>query len=186
MSHTTLSRSRRNVTLLALVFIRELERHLGTPTMHVLRRKAEQHGPASPACVSHDFCDANAVMLRAFSHTFARSFDFNDDADDAVMASAWALARRANFRYPLNLGRFLHLAGFFVYRSPAPGSPKRLRAVRRLPNGAREEFAVQSMTGGVPTNVLQPCVLKTDYRMCCTSLVTGAFVKSLLTLWPAN
>ena len=45
-------------------------------------------------CHSHDFIDANIVMLNAFEECFPQTrFDFEDESHLAVVNSAWRLAK---------------------------------------------------------------------------------------------
>ena len=44
-------------------------------------------------CASHDFCDANQVMLDAFAYAMQREADTSSDADMALMDAAWTMAR---------------------------------------------------------------------------------------------
>jgi hypothetical protein len=52
-------------------------------------------------CATHDFCDANMLMLNAFKKTFLREPAILTDADDEVDArlwgDAWAIAKAADF-----------------------------------------------------------------------------------------
>jgi hypothetical protein len=52
-------------------------------------------------CATHDFCDANMLMLEAFKKTFGREPAILTDSDDTVDArlwgDAWAIAKAADF-----------------------------------------------------------------------------------------
>lgn len=63
----------------------------------VIRNKAE----ATPGvCHSHDFLDANSVMMEAWVRTAGRAMDSNDDAQAAAWSAAWALAAKGEFVPP--------------------------------------------------------------------------------------
>lgn len=55
----------------------------------------------STACHTHDFCDANMVMLEAFKVTFEREPEFltnpDETADLALWNDAWQIAKAAEF-----------------------------------------------------------------------------------------
>lgn len=57
-------------------------------------RNAVQENKA--VCHSHDFIDANQVMLDAFEKTFSREFDFTD-SDHLVFQSAWDVVKAEGF-----------------------------------------------------------------------------------------
>lgn len=50
-------------------------------------------------CHSHDFCDANEVMLTAFAEYKGREPDLDSDEDMDLCESAWNAAKRAQFDY---------------------------------------------------------------------------------------
>ena len=43
-------------------------------------------------CATHDFMDANMVMLEAFEALAKRDMDFESDADTALWNTAWEIA----------------------------------------------------------------------------------------------
>ena len=64
----------------------------------ILRNKSETN---DGICHSHDFCDANMLMLDAFIETFGRNpLDGPDgmtDEDGKLWDGAWAIAKAAEF-----------------------------------------------------------------------------------------
>lgn len=81
----------------ALAFETDYPEHLDT-----IRERNASADYAAPVCATHDFCDANMVMLEAFAAAMGRDARMNDDtpdgeaasqADFALMAAAWEIAR---------------------------------------------------------------------------------------------
>lgn len=63
-----------------------------------VRRNAEDESKyGADICHSHDFCDANMVMLQAWQEFFGQEPDLNDDADIAIWGDAWAIAKASDF-----------------------------------------------------------------------------------------
>lgn len=56
------------------------------------RNKAAQFG-----CATHDFCDANMVMLAAFQSAFGREMDFDSQPDCDLTNAAWDAAIKEGF-----------------------------------------------------------------------------------------
>lgn len=53
-------------------------------------------------CHSHDFCDANDLMMVAFCEAFGQTeeeFDLQDEGVIDAINAAWALAKAANFTF---------------------------------------------------------------------------------------
>lgn len=77
--------------------VQELSRH--DFRQAVDRNKAEEWD--SDICHSHDFCDANMLMLEAFVSVVGRNPDFLEDAskseDIELWGDAWAIAKAADF-----------------------------------------------------------------------------------------
>lgn len=59
------------------------------------RNKAE--GPQSIVCHTHDFCDANMLMLEAWEEFFGGEPDVSSEEDAAIINEAWAIAKAADF-----------------------------------------------------------------------------------------
>lgn len=51
----------------------------------------------SVVCHTHDYCDANMVMLEAFQTVFQREPDMESDDDLELWNDAWAIAKAADF-----------------------------------------------------------------------------------------
>lgn len=60
----------------------------------VLYRNAEPEYESTGSCASHDFCDANMVMLDAWGYLGYGEFDPNSSADASVWNDAWHIAKR--------------------------------------------------------------------------------------------
>lgn len=79
---------------LSVAFSEALVEDLGTETVTtIIERNAAETDPN--VCHSHDFCDANMVMLAAFESHFDRVANLNDDA--YLMSQAWDEAKEFNF-----------------------------------------------------------------------------------------
>lgn len=48
-------------------------------------------------CATHDFCDANVFMDRAFRAVTGKSIRLQNDADRALWNKAWSLAQSRKF-----------------------------------------------------------------------------------------
>ena len=48
-------------------------------------------------CATHDFCDANQVMLDAFEQTFERELDFDSEDDTDLVNLAWSAIKLLGF-----------------------------------------------------------------------------------------
>lgn len=59
------------------------------------RNKAD--GPESNVCHTHDFCDANMLMLEAWQEMFGDAPDLDNDDHLAAWNDAWAIAKAAGF-----------------------------------------------------------------------------------------
>jgi hypothetical protein len=80
-----------NAVELAKAFSEELRRVLTADEMgEVNRLNAEEAN--SGVCHSHDFCDANQVMLDAMGDEFE-----NTDEQNALISQAWNIAKAAEF-----------------------------------------------------------------------------------------
>lgn len=90
---------------LAAAFSVELEQTLTYDQFEeVLHRNAAETDPR--ICHSHDFCDANQVMLDALSAIGAelgwpehiwKEFDASNDEQGALINKAWGIAKEAKF-----------------------------------------------------------------------------------------
>lgn len=52
-------------------------------------------------CASHDFCDANVYMDKAFTKAMGYRMNFESDADMSLINSAWSLAKAMGYRWQL-------------------------------------------------------------------------------------
>lgn len=81
---------------LAAEFSHQLADSMASHELQQVRiRNAAESDPA--ICHSHDFCDANQVMLDSFESLAGREADVGSAADRAVMDAAWTIARACGF-----------------------------------------------------------------------------------------
>lgn len=80
------------VTRLALNFAQNLKTEIGVKKFNEVCRRNSTPEYKS-CCASHDFCDANMVMLASFEEVIGRC-DLNNDSHIQVMNEAWASARK--------------------------------------------------------------------------------------------
>lgn len=102
--------SRAMVSNVANRFIEILSKDLGEDVMAEIRSKAKSPTYAM-CCGSHDYCDANMVMLEAFKDCVGREAAiFSEDAekpdstheqDTGLINQSWALAIENNYRVVL-------------------------------------------------------------------------------------
>lgn len=85
------------ITLIGLEFMRRLLSDLGPRTFVTIRQRNATPAYQSGACASHDFCDANMVMLEAWEAVMGREYfrpDFDGTTDESdTMGAAWDWAR---------------------------------------------------------------------------------------------
>lgn len=82
-----------NVKLLSGTFVNMLKAEISADDFEKMKElnKAETD---KRICHSHDFTDANAVMLSAFEKCFAETeFDFDDESHIELFNAAWSLAK---------------------------------------------------------------------------------------------
>jgi hypothetical protein len=68
------------------VFIAEVNRR---------NRRSDYEG----CCASHDFCDANMAMLKAFEDITGQEYDSDDGYQTSLMNEAWDLAKVSDYYY---------------------------------------------------------------------------------------
>lgn len=86
-----------SATTLATRFCIELREELDDDTIaKIVRRNKSEGFIGTGACASHDFCDANQVMLNALA-MLGVSFDAEDGEQAAWMDEAWTIARMLDF-----------------------------------------------------------------------------------------
>lgn len=93
-------RATRDAKSLARLFVRLVNRDLTAEELGEVRFLNKTDGYAG-CCATHDFVDANMVMLEAYSVascTPANDVDVSDEAVQRLMNAAWDLARAAEFR----------------------------------------------------------------------------------------
>lgn len=80
---------------LARAFAAELITELGPNTV----KRVVELNRTVPAgvCASHDFCDANMTMERAFRAAMGREIDLDSDAESVLWSEAWDMAKTNNF-----------------------------------------------------------------------------------------
>lgn len=84
------------VNRMARAFIGRLRVKLGDDTVdHIAKLDLLYHDPR--ICYSHDYCDANMVMLAAFEDAVGRELNFDSDADLHLWEEAWDLARDLHY-----------------------------------------------------------------------------------------
>jgi hypothetical protein len=81
---------------LAVAFASELRSELSGEAFAEMARRNATPEYGSGICASHDFCDANMVMLAAFEHATGRAFDFESEADQRLWNAAWEQAHSDN------------------------------------------------------------------------------------------
>lgn len=82
---------------LATEFCRQLSKNLDDGTLKVINRRNTEYEDAGDhsTCATHDFCDANQVMLDAIE-AICGVADYHF-AQNAMINAAWDIARRARF-----------------------------------------------------------------------------------------
>lgn len=80
---------------LAQTFSALLESEIGATNMRTVGLRNAAQPPESGICASHDFCDANEVMLEAFELVFGREYggEINHEADMKLTCFAWDMAK---------------------------------------------------------------------------------------------
>ena len=66
---------------------------LGEADFAEVKRRNDTPEYGAGVCASHDFCDANMVMLEAFETETGGVFEFNNDACTDLWNAAWESAR---------------------------------------------------------------------------------------------
>lgn len=85
--------SANNSETVAIEFTRLLRKEIGTENFLQVRRLNATPDYSGGLCASHEFCDANMLMLEAFQNLgFEPNFD--NDQHVALWNDAWAVARR--------------------------------------------------------------------------------------------
>lgn len=85
----------RSTIRLAKAFVDELMAELSAKDfVSMMYRNAEPEYDGTGSCASHDFCDANMVMLAAWEKLGYGEMDPSSSADASVWNEAWSIAKR--------------------------------------------------------------------------------------------
>jgi hypothetical protein len=84
--------------MLARIFAEELQRELGDRWSEFLAKQAHDW---DNTCSSHDFCDANMTMSRAYEIVYGESVDIDDDLTVKRWNEAWDIAAKARFTFTI-------------------------------------------------------------------------------------
>jgi hypothetical protein len=98
-----------NAYLLAVDFTRGLNEYLTEEQMAEVIKRNETAEYQDGSCATHDFCDANVMMLEAFENVLGREFVFADEddphseaqntIDTMLWSAAWEIARNHKFKF---------------------------------------------------------------------------------------
>ena len=91
-------------TRIAQDFAARLQAELGPQVIAEINRRNATAAYQNGACATHDFCDANVLMLEAFEAVTGRAADPASEAEAMLWNTAWNTARAAGFA-PEYLGR---------------------------------------------------------------------------------
>ena len=81
---------------LAREFSRLLLAYIGLEDMETVNYLHDLDGPESGICHTHDYCDANQIMIDAIQNIIGGEYGF--DLDDCnCLNQAWNMARRNEF-----------------------------------------------------------------------------------------
>jgi hypothetical protein len=80
---------------LAFEFAKELKNELGLLGLETVNARNSKEASGS-ICHTHDFCDANEVMLHAFKVTYEREAVLSS-GDSRLIDAAWTLAKANKF-----------------------------------------------------------------------------------------
>jgi hypothetical protein len=89
-----------DIEKLAKAFADELVNELEEDEFNQVNNRNREDLFDKGICHSHDFIDANMVMLSAFKKTFVREYDMHLDSDIELWNSAWQLAKENSFEFP--------------------------------------------------------------------------------------
>lgn len=104
---------------LAARFCLELKEELDAESIaNIVRRNKSNGFIGATACASHDFCDANQVMLNALS-MMGVDFDAEDGEQAAWIDEAWTIARMLDFDEDKSFN-----ASYLKEHEPNTASPK--------------------------------------------------------------
>ena len=75
---------------LALRFVATVRSNVTDEDFAEILKRNKTYPPG--CCATHDFMDANMLMLEAFEALAKRDMDFESDADTALWSAAWEIA----------------------------------------------------------------------------------------------
>lgn len=91
---------------LAREFARQLRAEIGDERMTIVNMK-NATVPYAGSCASHDYCDANVVMMRAYTNLTGiaeADIRLDDEATVSLFNYAWDTARDNNFYMDVRTG----------------------------------------------------------------------------------
>lgn len=87
----------RLISVLAHAFSKVLKEWLTAEEMETVIKRNNSHHYSDMVCASHDFCDANMAMNKAFNRVLRRNALVHSDKDITLWNSAWNVAKENNF-----------------------------------------------------------------------------------------
>jgi hypothetical protein len=88
--------AKNDIETLAHAFADEMRAELGDRWLRFLAQQATDDPPFH-TCSSHDFCDANMIMARAYERVYSEPVDVGDDLAVSRWNAAWNIAAGARF-----------------------------------------------------------------------------------------
>lgn len=85
--------------VLAKEFAARLRDEIGVEKFREAKRLNATPEYGAGICASHDFCDANMTMARAFYDVVGRDPDMDSDADIDLWNRAWSIAKRRHLTH---------------------------------------------------------------------------------------
>lgn len=82
---------------LAKLFAEKVQEALSRNDLREAIDRNKSEGPQSIVCHTHDFCEANMLMLEAWEEFFGGEPDSASEEDAAIINEAWAIAKAADF-----------------------------------------------------------------------------------------
>ena len=86
------------IYLVAQAFSRGLRAFLDEDQMEAINRKNMHNPEYKECCATHDYCDANVVMLNAFESALGTEFDLREQYHVNLVNAAWDLAKIHRFK----------------------------------------------------------------------------------------
>lgn len=117
---------------LARVFAAELRNEIGDRVFAVVALNMDEKDPN--ICHSHDFCDANQVMIDAWEKVagWPCSCDPNAEGEFAVWTKAWNLAKKNNFSQCVLLAFELYHAGHRIHKTGGLVDPSKRLLLKEI------------------------------------------------------